>query len=157
MKRDPFTLHVALDRTSRARGELYLDDGETYEHQTGSFIWREFTAYNPDTRPKALHLTSKDLVSVTEKTAVHGGDIAAYDPANNFAKSVASVRIARVVILGLNKKPSQVKTDDGQVLQWFYQEGVTAGSGKKEGPASVLTIKDPAVLIINDWTIIIEE
>ncbi|KAG2741021.1 glycoside hydrolase family 31 protein [Suillus brevipes Sb2] len=30
MKHDPFTLHVALDTSGNARGELYLDDGETY-------------------------------------------------------------------------------------------------------------------------------
>ena len=156
MKRDPFTLHVALDKKGRARGELYLDDGETYEHQMGNFIWREFVADDPITKPKTLHLTSKDLASVAGKKAVHGGDLAAYAPTNNFSKSVENVRVEKVVILGLNTKPVQVKTDNGDVLQWVYEEGVAASSTRQEGVASVLTIKDPGVLIVNDWTILIE-
>lgn len=156
MKFDPFTLHVALDKTDRARGELYLDDGETYEHQKGDFIWREFTAYHHDKKSKSLRLTSKDLASTAEKKAVHGGEFTVYDPANAFAQSMKRVRVEKVVILGLNQKPSIVKTNGGDVLQWVYEAGVAAGSGK-EGVASILTIKNPGVLIADDWTIVIDE
>ena len=148
MKRDPFTLHVALDKTGRAQGELYFDDGETYEHLEGNFIWREFVAYNPT--KKSLHITSKDLASIPGKKAVHGGDMMAYVPTNSFAKSVENVRVEKIVILGLNAKPTEVKTDSGIVLQWVYDEGVAAGSGMQEGIGSVLTIKDPGVVMVKD-------
>lgn len=157
MKRDPFTLHVALDKTGHARGELYLDDGETYEHQKGHFIWREFVAYNPNKKTKSLCLKSTNLASASDQKAVHGGEFVAYDSKNIFAKSMASVRIERVVILGLNQEPGAVKTDGGDGLLWAYDQGVATGSGKKEGVASVLTIKDPGLFIANDWTINIVE
>jgi mannosyl-oligosaccharide alpha-1,3-glucosidase len=155
MKFDPFTLHVALDKTYRARGELYLDDGETYEHQKGNFIWREFASYH-DKKSKRLYLTTKDLASVAEQKAVHGGDFRVYDPTNGFAQSMKSVRVEKVVVLGLNRKPSLVKTASGDVLQWVFDQGLAAGSGE-EGVASILTIKNPGVLVTNDWTILIDE
>src|SRR3954453_8534082 len=44
MRHDPFTLRIALDKNGKARGELYLDDGETFAHWDGEIVWREFTA-----------------------------------------------------------------------------------------------------------------
>lgn len=43
MAKDPYTLVVALDESRRASGELYLDDGKTYNHKKGSFALRRFT------------------------------------------------------------------------------------------------------------------
>lgn len=43
MAKDPYTLVVALDASRRATGELYLDDGKTYDHKKGSFALRRFT------------------------------------------------------------------------------------------------------------------
>jgi alpha 1,3-glucosidase len=157
MKYDPFTLHVALDKAGRARGELYLDDGETYAHQAGNFVWREFAAHNPTKRSKSLRIASTDLAVVPGNKAVDGADPATYDPKNGYAKSVEHVRVEKIVVLGLGSKPGSVKAEGGMALRWVYEEGVAAGSGKKEGGASVLTIKDPGVLISRDWAIVIDE
>lgn len=43
MQRDPFTLVVALDSRGEARGELYLDDGSSFDHERGAFVHRAFT------------------------------------------------------------------------------------------------------------------
>lgn len=40
MGRDAFTLLVALDEKRQAEGEIYLDDGESYDFESGSFIVR---------------------------------------------------------------------------------------------------------------------
>ncbi|KAI0706628.1 hypothetical protein C8Q76DRAFT_819052 [Earliella scabrosa] len=56
MKYDPFTLRVALNNEGAARGELYLDDGETYAHQEGKFVWREFAAEKA--RSKGVRISS---------------------------------------------------------------------------------------------------
>jgi alpha 1,3-glucosidase len=40
MHRDPFTLRIALDGSLTARGEIYLDDGVTYEYKEGHLTWR---------------------------------------------------------------------------------------------------------------------
>ncbi|KAJ7996613.1 hypothetical protein DPEC_G00238870 [Dallia pectoralis] len=47
MENDPFTLYVALDPQGNAEGELYIDDGHTFKHETDrQFIQRRlrFTA-----------------------------------------------------------------------------------------------------------------
>ncbi|GJJ08411.1 hypothetical protein Clacol_002627 [Clathrus columnatus] len=151
MKHDPITLHVALDKSNSAKGELYLDDGETYANLQGDFIWREFTA----STSKGTRIISKDLASIPGNKAVDA-ELTTYIPSNTFAQSVKDVRIERIVVLGLSKKPRQIKLDNGRILDWSFEDGVSA-VGKKEGTTSVLTIKDPAVKITQDWVVNIEE
>ena len=38
MKADPYTLHVALDATGTAAGQLYMDDGDTEAYEQGAFL-----------------------------------------------------------------------------------------------------------------------
>jgi mannosyl-oligosaccharide alpha-1,3-glucosidase len=46
MDRDPYTLVVALDNNGAAVGELYMDDGKSYEYATGAHVLRKFTFAN---------------------------------------------------------------------------------------------------------------
>jgi alpha 1,3-glucosidase len=153
MKRDPLTLRVALSKAGIARGELYLDDGESYNHMKGQFVWREFVAEK--TTKKTLHLSSRDLGAAKPNEAVDGVALQTYDPANDYAKSIAEVRVEKIVIVGLSAKPSSVKIRGGKELVWEYVSGVASGD-KKEGVASLLVIRDPKVLIVKDWSIEIE-
>lgn len=152
MKRDPFTLRVAVSNAGTARGELYLDDGESYSHEKGDFIWREFTA---NKAKKSLRLSSKDLGAEKPKEAVDGVVLKTYNSKNDFAKSIADVRVEKIVVLGWGSKPSSVKVEGGAELVWEYTPGVAA-SDKKEGTASLLAIKDPRVLVAKDWAIVIQ-
>ncbi|KAJ7033377.1 glycoside hydrolase family 31 protein [Mycena alexandri] len=152
MKLDPFTLRVALGKAGSARGELYLDDGVSYSHEKGQFVWREFSA---ETAKKVVRLTTKNLGLERVGEAVDGVALASYDPGNKFAKTIGEVRVEKVVVLGLAGKPTSVKVEGGKELVWEYTPGVAAG-GKGEGVASVLTIKDPKVLIVKDWAIVIQ-
>ena len=151
MKHDPFTLRVALDSSGTARGELYLDDGETYSHEKGDLVWREFDAKSDG---KGLVITSKDLVHSSLDKAVDGVALATYNPKNAFANSIQSVKVERISILGLKSKPGFVKTSTGESLEWDWAEGVQA-KGSKEGASSVLTIKNPGVHVVSDWSILI--
>ena len=159
MKHDPFTLRIALDnKNSRARGELYLDDGVTYNYQRGEFVWREFVAEEPAKKQKngaVFKIANRDLGSANLADAALGISVSRYDAAENaFARDIASVRVEKVVVLGLGKKPTSVKVEEtGAVLEWEYVSGVAAGEKNKEGVASVLTIKDPKVLVGREWTI----
>ncbi|KAF5375520.1 hypothetical protein D9615_009169 [Tricholomella constricta] len=155
MKQDPFTLRVALSKAGTARGELYLDDGETYSHREGQFVWREFVAEKPAKKSRAIRLSSKDLGSARPAEAVDGVVLKAFDPANAFAKSIADVRVEKVVVVGLKAKPTAVRIEGGAKLVWDFTAGVAAAD-KKEGTASLLVIKDPKALIAQDWAIIIE-
>ena len=154
MKRDPFTLLVALSKVGTARGELYLDDGESYNHMKGQFVWREFVA-EKSSKSKVLQLSSRDLGAAKPNEAVDGVALQTFDPTNEYAKSIAEVRVEKIVIVGLPAKPSSVKIQGGQELIWGYVPGIASGD-KKEGVASLLVIRDPKVLIIKDWTIEIE-
>jgi len=155
MNKDPFTLRVALDKTSSARGELYLDDGVTYAHEKGDFVWREFIAEKPTKKASMIRISSKDLGAAKPSEAVDGVALATFNPSNEYAKSINEVRVEKVVVVGLAAKPTSVKVQSGKELVWSYIPGVGAAE-KKEGAASLLEIKDPKVLITQDWAIVIE-
>jgi alpha 1,3-glucosidase len=157
MKRDPLTLRVALSKAGTARGELYLDDGESYNHMKGQFVWREFVAEKKSSKSTKtlLQLSSRDLGAAKPNEAVDSVALQTYDPVNDYAKSIEEVRVEKIVVVGLSAKPSSVKIRGGQELVWEYISGV-ASDGKKEGVASLLVIRDPKVLIIKDWSIEIE-
>ncbi|KLO09715.1 glycoside hydrolase family 31 protein [Schizopora paradoxa] len=154
MKMDPFTLRVALDDQRKARGELYLDDGETFAHEQGNFVWREFKA-EASKKGKGITLSSLDLAAARPSDAVDGKALSEYRGTNDFAASVSPVKVERIVVLGLGGKPTSVSTDSGAPLEWDYYDGVAA-VGKKEGVASILTIKNPGVSVSSDWNIVIE-
>jgi alpha 1,3-glucosidase len=151
MRRDPFTLKVALSQSGSASGELYLDDGESYDHREGNFIWRGFVA---ESTKKTVTISSKDLASKNPGSAVDGVELATYNGGNAFANDLNRVRVERIVVLGLKGKPSRV-TLGGTDLGFTFEDGVAA-VGKKEGVASKLTIKNPGAFITSDWTVVLE-
>jgi len=153
MKRDPFTLRVALSKAGTARGELYLDDGETYAYQHGQFVWREFVA-EKNGKKRTLRIASEDLGRKRPSEAVDGAGLEKFDPANEFARSVGDVRVEKVVLVGFGEKPRSVKVEGGSELVWEYTPGVGAAE-KKEGAPGVLSIKDPRVLVAEDWVIVV--
>jgi len=151
MKRDPFTLKVALSQSGSASGELYLDDGESYDHREGNFVWREFVA---ESTKKMIKISSKDLASKNADRAVDGVELATYNGGNTFANTLDGVRVERIVVLGLKNKPSKVTLGNTD-LEYTFEDGVAA-VGKKEGMASKLTIKNPGAIITSDWTVVLE-
>jgi alpha 1,3-glucosidase len=152
MKNDPFTLRVALDGKGTARGELYLDDGESFSYRNGHLLWREFIAQKPE--KKTIRVSSRDLAHQNPGEVVDGVALAQYNPTNVFVKSIEEVRVERVVAVGLSGKPKSVRVEGGGELEWHYVAGVSAGD-RKEGVASVLTVKDPNVSVSKDWAIVI--
>ncbi|SJL06283.1 uncharacterized protein ARMOST_09619 [Armillaria ostoyae] len=137
MAHDPFTLRVALDKTGfSAKGDLYLDDGEGLTYLTGDYVWRVFVAEKNG--KKGVKLASKNLSPA-------GGE---------YAKSIKDVRVEKVAILGLANQPKEVKVvGRDEPLAWTYK---TVAAGDKGKAVGVLVIKDPAVLIIQDWEIVID-
>jgi alpha 1,3-glucosidase len=158
MHRDPFTLRVALDSSLTARGEIYLDDGVTYSYKEGHLTWRGL-ALEKISKGAELRLSNIDLAATTPHTAVEGTALAEFRPENPFQTGISSVRVERVVVLGLPSKPKRVSVEGGRELEWEYAPGTSAaagGGGKRSGEggvASVLTIKDPALGVAADWAI----
>ncbi len=156
MHRDPFTLRIALDNSLTARGEIYLDDGVTYAYKEGHLTWRGL-AIGKVSRGAELRLTNTDLAAATPHSAVEGTALTEFRPENPYQSGIASVRVERVIVLGLSGKPKRVAVEGGSDLEWEYAPGVTAAKKKRGdsdgGVASVLTVKDPGLGVATDWAI----
>ncbi|KAG9073924.1 hypothetical protein FRC06_011070, partial [Ceratobasidium sp. 370] len=150
MKYDPFTLLIALDKDGFAGGELYMDDGESYSHEKGQFLWRQFFA---ETTEQGLVLASDDLVEDNLDRAVDQVALESYDPNNAFAKETANVRVERIVVLGLRKTPKAVM-NEGVDVEFTWEAGLPA-DGKTGGKASVLIIKNPGLLVGKKWGMLV--
>ncbi|CAF0776287.1 unnamed protein product [Rotaria sordida] len=84
---DPITLVVALDRNYEAKGELYMDDGYTYDYRRKrELIYRRFTFKNNELRSTSLDTT---------------------------AKFHTDAWIERIIILGYPENPSRVIINSG--------------------------------------------
>jgi mannosyl-oligosaccharide alpha-1,3-glucosidase len=156
MHRDPFTLRIALDSSLTARGEIYLDDGVTYAYKEGHLTWRGL-ALEKISKGAELRLSNIDLAATTPHAAVEGTALTEFRPENPFQTGMASVRVERVVVLGVPSKPKGVSVEGGRELEWEYVPGTSAAAGGKkggeDGVASMLTIKDPALGVAADWAI----
>ena len=64
------------------------------------------------------------------------------------------MRVEKLVVLGLEKKPARV-TLGGSELEWEFVPGVASGA-RKEGAASQLIVKNPVASITGDWEIVIQ-
>ncbi|KAJ2475707.1 glucosidase II [Coemansia sp. RSA 2320] len=129
MKRDPITLYVYVSRTGTAVGRLYLDDGETYNYQRGSFVERELTFANAT-------LASRPSLRTTMSPEHF-----------EFVESVATVRVERIVVVGMRNplsKATVVENGKSREIKLNY------GGSKLD---SACVIRDPAVLASNDWEI----
>lgn len=134
MKWDPYTLVVALDKNGKADGTIYIDDGETFDYESGAYIHRRFSFQDST-------LSSEDVGTKGPKTA-------------KFLKSMEGVRIEKVVIVDPPKewqeKSSVTVIEDGakaastSPLEYFAQE---------HGKAPFAILKDPNVGIGKTWSI----
>jgi alpha 1,3-glucosidase len=121
---------VALNSSFEAEGELYIDDGKSYNYKEGAFIHRRFTFSDG-------RISSSDL-----------------SPAKPGKKAYKSLCvIERIILLGLKRKDvtphkvliesvgSQVLAEPGSVL---LRSGV---------PANALIVRMPKVPVAGDWSI----
>jgi alpha 1,3-glucosidase len=159
--KDPFTLIVALDKpassthkdsTLRATGKLYLDDGDTYDYEGGDFIWRRFE-WHTSSNDKSHSLSSKDETSLSQassdttqlSSAVKSGK-------GSFIEAIGTVRIEKIVVLGLEKSPKSIKVGE-ESIPFVWNSGVGASGSIMGGKSSELIVKDPKVLLVQDWQI----
>ncbi|KAJ0041468.1 hypothetical protein Pint_27440 [Pistacia integerrima] len=126
MVNDPFTLVVALNSSQAAEGELYVDDGKSFEFLNGAFIHRRFSFSNGQ-------LTSVNVVPTAGKSQFSSDCI-----------------IERIILLGYSGglkgamiQPANQKTE-------IERAPLRLQGG--HSPA-VVTIRKPGVRIADDWTI----
>eukprot|EP01125_Pyxidicula_operculata_P013284 TRINITY_DN4392_c0_g2_i1.p1 TRINITY_DN4392_c0_g2~~TRINITY_DN4392_c0_g2_i1.p1 ORF type:complete len:954 (-),score=179.46 TRINITY_DN4392_c0_g2_i1:35-2896(-) len=126
MKNDPFTLIIALDKKeSYAYGEIYIDDGDSFEYKQGSYVYRKIE-YVKD--------TNDNNKSVIKTSALGNG------------KMYTRTKVERIVVVGVSTQPKSVyvKDQNGKTreLAFEYVESTKA-----------LTLKRPDVIISTSWVI----
>ncbi|KAJ6110388.1 hypothetical protein N7486_002623 [Penicillium sp. IBT 16267x] len=134
MKWDPYTLLLTLNKNGEADGTLYVDDGETFDYERGSYIHRRFQ-FRDST------LSSEDLGIKGPKTA-------------EYLKTMAGVTVERVIVVDPPKEWKEKSTvtiiEDGAKaastasLEYFDQQG---------GKAPYAVVKSPNVGIGKAWRI----
>lgn len=101
MKNDPYTLVVAFDKLQNAKGKLYVDDGESYEYQTGRSLLCTFTA------------SAGNRIEGESRT----GD-------KTWAASLENVLVEKVIIVGAQAVAEVLVEQNGrQWLNGFKQRG----------------------------------
>jgi alpha 1,3-glucosidase len=128
MKWDPYTLVIAISKTGSATGELYVDDGETFDYERGAYIHRAFDFSNGV-------LESKDLGSKGKLT-------------DKYLKTMKNVSVEKVVIVGAPASwadKTSVKVGKDEATIEYH-----AAAGNK---AAWAVVKAPKVAIGEDWKI----
>ena len=126
MKWDPYTLVIVLGKSGEAKGELYFDDGETFDYQQGAYVHKKFDF-------KDGVLSSKNIGSKGKLT-------------DKYLKSVKSVGVEKVIVVGAPKAwegKSTVKVGSGQAgLEYHAAEG---------NRVAWAVVRAPKVAIGDDW------
>ena len=129
MKWDPYTLIISLSKSGQANGELYVDDGETFDYQQGAYIHRSFEFVNGV-------LKSEDISAAKGKLT------------DKYLKTMKDVIVEKVVVVGAPKEwegKTTVKVGKGEArLEYHAQKGIHAAWA---------VVKAPKVAIGEDWNI----
>ncbi|KAF2096180.1 alpha glucosidase II [Rhizodiscina lignyota] len=138
MRYDPFTLVVVLGNDGSADGELYLDDGESFDYQEGAYIHRRFAFSNGI-------LSSEDIA------------VAKGSKTEKYHKSMKDVRVEKIIVVNApeawkSKNEASVSEEkDGKSGK--KGDATVTFVGKTGGKANWAVVRDPGVRIGNGWKI----
>ena len=118
---------IAVNSSQAAEGELYMDDGKSFEFLQGAYIHRRFVFANGK-------LTSINLAPSSSSKSQFS------------SKSM----IERIILLGYAPGPKNAQIEPAN-----QKVKVELGQLMLEGRhgSSVVTIRKPAVQVSDDWTI----
>lgn len=146
---DPFTLFVALNAQGNSYGDLYLDDGTTFDYRAGAFVHRAFS-FSGST------LRSTPYVGETEKNASTAAG--ASSPATTAGTSVAQDTpfaalnsVERVVVYGVVGRVQRVVLT---TLQDGFEEATMLDF---EQIGTTVIVRQPKVLVAADWSIVFDK
>ncbi|KAH7315741.1 hypothetical protein KP509_21G063300 [Ceratopteris richardii] len=127
MVNDPYTLLIAVNGTHEAEGELYMDDGNTFDFAEGAFIHRKFI------------FSQGCLTSV------------AINSQKSRKKFISSSMIERIVILGLELPITTHATVEPHNRRVELEVGPSLLRSGMQSNAYI--IRKPNVLVSEDWLI----
>ncbi|XWS44651.1 hypothetical protein CRYUN_Cryun15aG0066300 [Craigia yunnanensis] len=126
MVQDPYTLVIALNSSQVAEGELYLDDGKSFDFKHGAYIHRRFVFSNGQ-------LTSSNTAFSSLGRSRFSSDCI----------------IERIILLGYTPGPKSALVEPGN-----RKAEIELGPLRLGGHAAdVVTIRKPGVRVAEDWTI----
>lgn len=125
MHDDPYTLQIALNKHHEASGEIYLDDGHSFDYTRGAYLYRQFNFKN----------------NALENIKL-GDSNQTYQPKGSL--------IERIVILGYSQgKPSKV------ILQQSPSSQTKEIEFEYDSKHNLLTLRKPNLLLASSWTLVI--
>lgn len=126
MANDPYTLVIALNSSLAAEGELYIDDGKSFEFEQGAYIHRRFVFSNGK-------LTSSNAAPSIPKTPYSSECV-----------------VERIILLGLPQGPKSALVEPAnQKVDIVFGPLWLQGTRSPEA----LTVRKPNVRIADDWSI----
>lgn len=142
MRWDPYTLVVVLDpQTQTAVGDLYVDDGESYEYTEGAYIHRRFIFTSSK---GSATLVSEDLAGAAAKT----------EQGVAYAKRMEQVVVDKIVVVGAPEawkgKVSVEVSGGGSAVRKAEMEYVEATGGN----AAFAVVRKPDVGVGEGWRIV---
>ncbi|XP_009364181.1 probable glucan 1,3-alpha-glucosidase [Pyrus x bretschneideri] len=127
MVNDPYTLVIALNSSQAAEGELYVDDGRSFEFQKGAYIHRRFI------------FSEGKLTSLNLASAASGQ--------NEFSCGCV---IERIILQGLSTGQKSALIEPASQKAEIELGPLLMHS--RHGPTAI-TIRKPNVRIADDWVI----
>nr|AOQ26251.1 AGL2 [Actinidia deliciosa] len=127
MENDPYTLVIALNSTQEAEGELYIDDGKSFEFAKGAYIHRRFVFSNGK-------LTSSNTSP----------------SASGKSRFSSDCLIERIILLGYSPGPKSALIEPANQKTEIELGPLYLRNGRSP---TVVTIRKPNVRIADNWTI----
>jgi alpha 1,3-glucosidase len=126
MKYDPYTLYVAIGSNRTAKGKLYIDDGETFAHEIGDWI--------------EIDIEANDTERIIKGNVLHNFE-------HGFIQSLRNKRVTinKIIIIG-----SEI-SDHVAIIE--QTDKVWDSKILSEEHSKHFTIRNPNILITDDWTI----
>lgn len=120
---------IALNSSQKAEGELYIDDGESFDFVQGAYIHRGFMF--SDGKLTSVNLAPKNAKSQFSSKCV----------------------IERIMLLGLSPGPKTAVIEQANQKVEIELGPLRLQAGAHRALASIVTIRKPMVRIADDWTI----
>ena len=118
---------IALNGSLAAEGELYIDDGKSYDFEQGAYIHRRFI------------FTDRKLTSIDIRPSNVGDK-----------KFSADCTVERIILLGLPSGAKKAVVEPGN-----HETNIELGplTLRRASPPVALTIRKPNVRVTDDWSL----
>ncbi|UKZ93782.1 uncharacterized protein TrAFT101_008690 [Trichoderma asperellum] len=134
MRFDDYTLVISVSKSGEAEGELYVDDGDSYEYEDGQYIYRKFS------------LNGDVLTSVDPE----GRDTKKIKP-GKWLKAMRDVHVNKIIVVGApaswNRQEVQVESEG---RTWSATVDYRAA---ENGRAAFATVNGVRARVGEDWSI----